>query len=471
MEKRTFPLILLSLFPLLLSSPAIVHAQWEPDVRLTVNDAVSQSSSIAASGDTVHVVWFDSRDGNLEIYYKRSRDGGSTWGADTRLTWDSSGSYKPAVASQGASVHMVWEDNRDNGSIAEIYYKRTTDAGNTWSSDLRLSRNDSLWSEAPSVGVSGPMVHVTWWDGRDGNSEIYYRRSSDNGMTWGQETRLTYDYRVSTNPQICVSQGTVCIVWDETRDNDTYQVYLKRSTDSGLTWGQDTRLTTYPGDYERNPSVAISDSIACVVWFDFRDGSSPEIYYTQSSDGGLSWSQDTRLTYAPGNSSLPCVAVSNTNVHVAWFDYRDSNDEIYYNLSTDGGLSWGRDTRLSYDPNYSLHASISVSGSKVHVAWDDWRAGNWEIYYKRNPTGNSGVEESISSSPISHFPFSVHPNPFISYATVPGHSTDRFALYDVSGRRVGTYRGDRIGEGLRAGVYFVRSSDQNGKSLRVVKVR
>jgi hypothetical protein len=40
------------------------------------------------------------------------------------------------------------------------------------------------------------------------------------------------------------------------------------------------------------------------------------------------------------------------------------------------------------------------------------------------------------------------PNPFTSFATVPGRESERFALYDISGRKVGVYKGDRIGEGL-----------------------
>jgi hypothetical protein len=65
----------------------------------------------------------------------------------------------------------------------------------------------------------------------------------------------------------------------------------------------------------------------------------------------------------------------------------------------------------------------------------------------------------------------VSSNPFASFARVPGHSTDRFALYDISGRRVGTYRGDRIGEGLRAGVYFMRAEKGEARPVMVVKVR
>ena len=43
--------------------------------------------------------------------------------------------------------------------------------------------------------------------------------------------------------------------------------------------------------------------------------------------------------------------------------------------------------------------------------------------------------------------------------------------YDISGRRVGTYRGDRIGEGLQAGVYFVRTLEGKAGMARIVKIR
>ena len=57
-----------------------------------------------------------------------------------------------------------------------------------------------------------------------------------------------------------------------------------------------------------------------------------------------------------------------------------------------------------------------------------------------------------------------------SFATLSGHEAERFSLYDVSGRKVGTYRGDRVGEGLAPGVYFVGAHGR-APLLRIVKVR
>jgi hypothetical protein len=110
------------------------------------------------------------------------------------------------------------------------------------------------------------------------------------------------------------------------------------------------------------------------------------------------------------------------------------------------------------------------SGGAV-IAWQDTRNGNNDIYAQRVSASGSGVWEESVPSPVSRFPSSVRPNPFTSYTSVPGHSTDRFTLYDISGRRVGVYRGERIGEGLRAGVYFIRAEKGDRRPLRVVKVR
>src|SRR5262245_52632767 len=59
-------------------------AQWQPDMRLTFDPAFSSTTfgnarSIASGGNALHVVLFDDRDGNQEIYFKRSIDGGTSW--------------------------------------------------------------------------------------------------------------------------------------------------------------------------------------------------------------------------------------------------------------------------------------------------------------------------------------------------------------------------------------------------------
>jgi len=142
--------------------------------RLTYSSSSSSRPTIAIdSNNHLHIVWEDDSPGNEEIYYKRSTDGGSTW-ATKRLTYNSGSSYNPTIAADfNNHLHVVWFDMTPGNS--EIYYKMSTDSGTSWSTK-RLTYNSGN-SRAPDIAAdSNNHLHVLWWDDSPGNFEIYYKR-------------------------------------------------------------------------------------------------------------------------------------------------------------------------------------------------------------------------------------------------------------------------------------------------------
>ncbi|MEO6695439.1 MAG: sialidase family protein, partial [Ignavibacteria bacterium] len=389
-----------------------LFAQWQPDVRLTNNTAASSTSfnnswCIASSADFVHAVWYDLRDGNREIYYKRSADGGLSWGADTRLTNNPANSWYPSISVSGLVVHIVWQDNRDGNE--EIYYKRSTDAGLSWGTDTRLTNNFGS-SLSPSCAVSASEVHVVWYEDRDANNEIYHKSSSDGGVSWATDKRLTNDLSDSYGSTVSVSGLAVHVAWQDNRDSN-YEIYHKRSTDGGISWGTELRLTNNSA-FSRYPSLSATGSIVHILWEDFRGGNF-NIYYKRSTDGGISWTVDTPITIDSADSYHPSLSVSGSVLHAVWHDNRVSNSNIYYKRSTDGGISWQADIPLTANFATAVAASVAVSGQVVHVIWYDNREGNNEIYYKRNPTGNSvGIININSEVPVDFLLLQNYPNPF-----------------------------------------------------------
>lgn len=461
---------LLAIITLLTLSSLNLFAQWQSDLRLTNDSAYSSTiynsaECIGSSGDSVHVVWYDQRDGNSEIYYKRSTDGGSIWGADNRLTIDNASSWNTSLAVLGSVVHVVWIEDRDGNW--EIYYKHSTDGGTNWGADTRLTNNSSF-SEFPSISVSGSVVSVVWMDNRDGNYEIYYKQSSDGGASWSADTRLTSNSAFSSTPSVSVSGLVVHVIWRDFRDGN-YEIYYKHSTDGGTNWQPDTRLTDNFAD-SGDPSVSASGSVVNVVWMDNRDGYH-DIYYKGSTDGGSNWQQDIKITYNLAGPGSPSVSASGLVVHVVWQDFRDGDWEIYYKRSTDSGTSWGGDTRLTNNSSYSELPSVSVSGSAVHVLWSDNRDGNLEIYYKRNPNGNvTGIENINSELPTAFELSQNYPNPFNPVTTIqysiPQRSNVTLKVYDVLGKEIavlvneekdrGVYTAGFDGTGLASGMYLYR---------------
>ncbi len=89
-------------------------------------------------------------------------------------------------------------------------------------------------------------------------------------------------------------------------------------------------------------------------------------------------------------------------------------------------------------------------------------------------TESSGVEEGSDQWSRGNGPrLNVTPNPFSSFAVVPGHERESFVLYDIRGRVAGIYPGAKVGQELPAGIYFLRPGNnfRNETLIRMVKLR
>jgi len=85
---------------------------------------------------------------------------------------------------------------------------------------------------------------------------------------------------------------------------------------------------------------------------------------------------------------------------------------------------------------------------------------------------NVGVEETAEDgSSRVEVEITPTPNPFTSFTMVRGQEKERFELYDIAGKRVGCFRGDRVGEGLPAGIYFLRALSRDACPKRLVKLK
>ena len=248
-------------------------ATWATE-RLTFSSGESISPAIAVdSNDYIHMIWCDNTSGDSEIYYVKSKGGESTW-KPKRLTWTSDESIHPAIAIDANDhIHVVWSDLISED--LEIFYKKSTDGGSGWKTK-RLTFN-SGHSAHPAIAIdSSNHIHVVWEDRSQGNYEIYFRSSTDGGSSWALK-RLTYNPGFSNHPDIVVDNNDhIHVVWcDDTPGN--FEIHYKQSVDGGLLW-KTKRLTYMSGD-SLLPAIAIDplDRIY-VAWGDQWPGDY-EIYY------------------------------------------------------------------------------------------------------------------------------------------------------------------------------------------------
>lgn len=94
----------LSVFAVWIACLPTAAAQWGPETQLTSTAGSTYGTGLAASGDTVHLVY-----GERPIRYRRSLDEGATW-SDEVTIGDGVLHLTDALVADGDDVWMVYLD-------------------------------------------------------------------------------------------------------------------------------------------------------------------------------------------------------------------------------------------------------------------------------------------------------------------------------------------------------------------------
>jgi hypothetical protein len=377
MRKKIFLIFVAVVF----ASAALQAQTWLASKRLTWNSGDSDAPGTTTdSNNHIYVVWHDDTPTDNEIFFRKSTDGGAAWAGTKRLTWNSGSSENPEAATDSNNhIHVVWQDSTPGND--EIFYRRSTDGGSTWTSAKRVTWNSGS-SYEPAITIdANNHIHVIWYDDTPVYAEIYYTKSTNGGSSWSTK-RLTWVPAYSYLPDITTdTNNNIYVVWADRRKGN-YEIYFKKSTDAGATWWTCKRLT-WTSENSGVPAVTTdSNNNIFVAYTDLTPGVN-EVFLKKSTDGGINWTSD-RLTWTAGSSGNPTVASdTNNNIHVIWQDSTYGTDDLFHKRSTNGGSSWTT-KRLTWNPNLSFWPDIAIdSMNRIHIVWKYGSVHVGEIYYKR----------------------------------------------------------------------------------------
>src|ERR671924_73878 len=126
------------------------------------------------------------------------------------------------------SVYTVWEESLGSGSLSQILFKRNTIS---FDPSIIVSHNGSF--DVPSVAASGNNVYVVWKESSLNVSNIWYRRSTDGGASFGGIVNLTENTASDAEETaIAASGNNVYVVWSDLSGNKDNILY-KKSTNGG----------------------------------------------------------------------------------------------------------------------------------------------------------------------------------------------------------------------------------------------
>lgn len=401
---------------------------WSSPVRAAFDVSASEQRTPAVAfdgGGTLYVAWMDTRSGHGDIYVARSTNGGSSWGLGVRVNDNSTltdQSLPTLAAGDSGHVYLAWSDGRNGND--DIFFAASTNSGQSWSQNVKVnSDTGSAVQTEPSLARDGVGdLHLTWRDTRNGDADIFYARSTNEGAGWQTNRRVNQDGPGALQylPSVAADEaGRVFVSWRDNRDG-AHNIYAARSDNGGANWLSETRVNddSPSSFFHDTPAIAFAGGQKlALLWRDSRTGS-PDIFAAVSADRGGMWGSNAQLNDDGGVASqyAPVLATDGSgNLHVAWRDYREDGTgqpdaDIYYARSTDGGFTWSADVKVSDDGDSKVNQSelaIATSGSVVYLAWRDSRGGDENIYFASSTDGvtwsaNRRVNDDAGSADQAH---------------------------------------------------------------------
>lgn len=286
---------------------------WRDTVTITSDYGVDKPWMIINKNE-IYITW-EQVSGQVGLWFARSTDYGKTF--TKRRIWNRTG-ISALCMDEDENIHLAlikWYE--------AIYYRKSTDKGNTWSVEVFLSDNyyqTGYGDRFPlnSIAATGSVVFVTFVDTRNGDWDIWGIRSTDGGNTWEPK----FVINDSTGGQckgwaIFDCYGGLHVGYYHTPDWPTSSTSLfsyryQYSPDSGKTFYPSIRVSdtatpsmdTFLGEYH----ILRADSeFVYAIWSDGRNGDDNDLYFSKAKISELSCPESGSRKLSKSKIIMPAI--------------------------------------------------------------------------------------------------------------------------------------------------------------------
>jgi hypothetical protein len=242
---------------------------WAPGRKVLIrNRDYIAAQTLGIMGDVVYIIFVHGTQQGYYFYIVDSYDYGQTW-SEPREMFVGHNVSEIKTVSLGDTIHVLWSGELESQSPGLVFYLRSSDGGYAWSDNYSIrDTNDSSGGVLPSMthNERGELI-ACWTDYRYSpywiTGDIFYRISTDGGDSWSDEVQIT-DLHLTMESSVVWIEDSIYIAYEDRRYEDR-EILFRKSLDNGLSWGEEERLSDDPDD-TRDPCVSVSDGKIYVVW-------------------------------------------------------------------------------------------------------------------------------------------------------------------------------------------------------------
>jgi hypothetical protein len=388
------------------------------------HDVQSETTIVLGSGGNVIAAYNDSGSlngsNNHFTGWSTSGDSGATWADHGLLPASSAGDAGDPVLARNTSSGRVYLGTLSFSvsNVLQVYH--SDDNGATFSAPSNAAPGvrssdtvDKDWVTVDNFAGSGQGTVYAAYRNFPGflsrtTPGIYFTKSTDNGMTFGRSATLVAPQPSGGNVQgsdvVVGTDHSVYVFYYSQTGSGAASIQLVKSTNAGRKFGAPVTVATLSttgtnGDLGLNggfrtdafPQVAVNPANGN-LYAVFNDvgqaaGDRADVYFTQSTNGGSTWSTPTKLNddATTNDQWFPAIAVTPDGTHVGVFWYDRRLDPANSLIDRFGSIATVSGSTVTFGPNFR----VTDTSFPVNIGRDPNVVGNYMGDYDTAAADNS----------------------------------------------------------------------------------
>jgi hypothetical protein len=384
-------------------------ADAAPAVRVSAEKTEAAEPAAAPGPDgTAYVAWVEHRGKEADVWLSHFDGEGKPLGSPVRVNPNAGGATAwhgdpptLAVAPDG-TVYVGWtaRDGRAPRS-STLYLSASRDGGRTFGPPSQVNDDAKPGVHGMhSLAVSGDgRVYVAWLDERDiapkqadpakapshmhteSNRFVYFASSEDGGRTFSKNSRVAGEVCPCCKTSLAVGEdGRVYVGWRQVLPGDFRHIAVASSADGGRSFSHAAVVSDdrweIGGCPVSGPALAAGAGGSLrVLWYTAGEAGKPGLYWSESHDGGRTFSPRQVLAETGGRGTPALLTGEGRDLTAVW-------------EGSDGISAAPMRARLGGDGRVTTAAAVAGVG-ELPVAAD--AAGQLFVAYITKEGGGRGV--------------------------------------------------------------------------------